>query len=77
MALFHTIFNLLGVLAFWRYKEKFANHLVRALPEEAQDHSLSDTHTPRERRYLADNMLRATDTALRASNQEIKRLIPS
>lgn len=74
LALFHTIFNLLGVLAFWRYKGKFANRLVRALPEEAQDHSLPDTRTPLEPMYLADNMLRATDTALRAANQEIHRL---
>ncbi|MDO5685962.1 MAG: Na/Pi symporter [Neisseria sp.] len=84
LALFHTLFNVLGVLIFWRQQSRLADLLQRWLPEPAQktllpqqsDVAPSPSLLPVQSaaRYLSPNMLRSGDAALRAAFKEVGHL---
>ncbi len=76
LAMFHTLFNLLGVIAFWKLQERFAQLLIRWLPDKAQStERLSDDNDQIIKPlYLNDNLLRLDDTALVAVEKEVQHL---
>ncbi|MCS4533397.1 Na/Pi cotransporter family protein [Neisseria montereyensis] len=75
LALFHTLFNGLGLLVFWRLQERLAASLLKWLPEKAEaGQLLPEGHQPVKSLYLSNNMLRAGDTALRAVFKEVGHL---
>lgn len=74
LALFHTLFNLLGMAAFWPFQARLADRLERWLPDKAAaglPESETEAVAPR---YLNDNMLRSGDTALQAVCRETEHL---
>ncbi len=74
LALFHTLFNGLGVAAFWKWQKRLAKSLCRWLPEKSKNGLLPESSEAVRPMYLHHNMLRSGDTALRAVFQEIGRL---
>ncbi|QEY24960.1 Na/Pi cotransporter family protein [Neisseria animalis] len=78
LALFHTLFNLLGVTVFWKQQERLAALLLRWIPDKPAEAELTsagrEKPEPVKPRYLNDNVLRATDTALLALAQETRHL---
>lgn len=75
LALFHTLFNGLGLAVFWKLQNRLAEQLVKWLPERAESsHLLPDGHRPVRAQHLSQNMLRSGDTAIRAVFQEIGHL---
>ena len=84
LALFHTLFNLLGLVVFWYLQKPLANALLKWLPEKSDAQLIAGElshpiakHEAGEfahARYLSTNMLRAGDTALQALFQEIRHL---
>ncbi len=74
LALFHTLFNVLGLAVFWKLQQKLADKLLQWLPDKAEASLLPEGSEPVRARYLNDNMLRAGDTAVRAVFQEVGHL---
>lgn len=74
LALFHTLFNGLGLAVFWKLQQRLADKLLQWLPEKAETSLLPESSTPVRARYLNDNMLRSGDTAVRAVFQEVGHL---
>ncbi|SUA44638.1 Na/Pi-cotransporter II-related protein [Neisseria zoodegmatis] len=76
LALFHTLFNGLGLAVFWKLQNRLAGQLMKWLPEKTEGtHFLpEDNRTPVRALYLSPNMLRSGDTALRAVFKEIGHL---
>lgn len=74
LALFHTLFNLLGLAVFWKLQPLLAAKLLHWLPDKAQAALLPEDSTPVRTHYLNENMLRSGETALRALFQETGRL---
>ena len=77
LALFHTLFNLLGLAVFWRLQTRLAALLQRWLPEREQTELLPAAANAAGKsvaRHLSPNMLRSGDTALRAIFQEVHHL---
>ena len=74
LALFHTLFNLLGVAAFWTQQQRLANWLVRVLPDKPEQGSRLTEQETEKPRYLNANLLHADETALVAVEQEVRRL---
>ncbi|EGY52259.1 Na/Pi cotransporter family protein [Neisseria shayeganii] len=74
LALFHTLFNGLGLAVFWKLQQRLADKLLQWLPEKAETSLLPENSTPVRARYLNDNMLRSGDTAVRAVFQEVGHL---
>lgn len=82
LALFHTLFNVLGVLVFWRWQTPLAHKLKQWLPERASLQDTSLLAEPHEMRpeaataalFLTKNSLRASDTAVLAVVNEIRHL---
>ncbi|WP_416191480.1 Na/Pi cotransporter family protein [Neisseria sp. CCUG12390] len=75
LAMFHTLFNLLGIAVFWKLQGRLAEQLRRWLPDKADaDVLLSENQAVLKPRYLHANLLRADDTALAAVEKEIYRL---
>lgn len=77
LALFHTLFNGLGLAVFWKVQNRLADQLMKWLPEKAETSSYflpEDNRTPVRALYLSHNMLRSGDTALRAVFKEIGHL---
>lgn len=75
LALFHTLFNLLGLVLFWKLQSRLATQLLRWLPDKSGEGNLLPAERQRvQLRYLNDNVLRAGDTAMRALFQEIRHL---
>lgn len=75
LAMFHTLFNLLGIAVFWKLQDKLAAFLQRRLPDKAQeDILLPENQAVLKPRYLSDNLLRADDTALVAVEKEVGHL---
>ncbi|UOO80731.1 Na/Pi symporter [Uruburuella testudinis] len=75
LALFHTLFNLLGLAVFWRLQGMLAALLQRWLPDKAgEDKLLPGSSRQVRARYLSGNVLRSGDTAIRAVFQEIRHL---
>lgn len=75
LAMFHTLFNLLGVAIFWKLQGRFAALLQRWLPDKAAEEVLlPENQAILAPRYLHENMLRADDTALVAIEKEVYHL---
>lgn len=91
LSLFHTLFNVLGVIVFWPMQEQLANLLRKWLPSQSQQSMLPQgakpdaeesvtasepTEVPTVKaRYLDKNMLLSGDTAVRAIFWETKHLM--
>lgn len=84
LALFHTFFNVLGVLVFWPMQERLAQLLRKWLPSKTTANLLPEEQAvvqPEKAeeavkaRYLDDNMLVSGDTAVRAIFWETKHLM--
>ena len=74
LALFHTLFNVFGVLVFWGWQKRLAMLLMRWLPDRPTAMLLPrgiDVVMPR---YLDANALLSNDIALRAVSKEIGHL---
>ncbi|XKE45248.1 Na/Pi symporter [Halomonas organivorans] len=67
LALFHTLFNGLGILLMLPFIPRLAGLLERWLPDPAR-------RDPAQARYLDDTALAHADTALTAMEQEARRL---
>lgn len=74
LALFHTLFNALGVVIFWKPQKWLANRLVKWLPEKRNDTILPADSNAIKSLYLNKNMLVSSDTAIRAVYQEMTHL---
>ena len=74
LALFHTLFNVLGVSVFWGIQQQFIEKLKFFLPDKKQKKQLPDDSEAVLPRHLHSNMLKATDTAIHAVIQEVQHL---
>lgn len=74
LALFHTMFNALGVAIFWKPQKWLADKLVAWLPEKASNNILPSDSNAIKPLYLNKNMLVSSDTAIRAVYQEMTHL---
>ena len=85
LALFHTLFNVLGVVVFWRLQSRLAAKLKQWLPDRAEQTLPTLIAEPHEMRpvnkkhgteamYLSKASLRASDTAVLAVVNEIRHL---
>ncbi len=74
LALFHTLFNVLGVAIFWRWQGQLANVLTRLLPDKVNTKFLPDGSQAVMPRYLDPNALMSADIALRAVSKEVHHL---
>ena len=85
LALFHTLFNLLGVVVFWPLQTQLANFLVKVLPEKAepsvliseereQPKTVTAPITQTRARYLNEASLASADAAAHAAVLELRHL---
>lgn len=81
LALFHTLFNAMGVLLFWPLQGRLATALVRWLPEVEEPQVLITDLAPAEpsvepthARYLNERALDSADAAASAVLQELRHL---
>ncbi|OOR88538.1 sodium:phosphate symporter [Moraxella caviae] len=74
LALFHSLFNIVGVMAFWRWQERLAALLVRILPDKSNIALLPDGSQAVLPRHLDANALLSSDIAMRAVSKEIRHL---
>lgn len=81
LALFHTLFNTMGVLLFWPLQGRLARALVRWLPERPEPQvlitELAVGHREPERtraRYLSERALDSADAAAGAVALELRHL---
>lgn len=84
LALFQTLFNIMGVLALWPLQSRLEHWMVQLLPEKDEPEVLiraaSTPPVTRIRqpvtraRYLTDAALTSTDTAMRAVARELQHL---
>ena len=84
LALFQTLFNVIGVLVFWPLQPKLAAWMQQLLPERDEPEVLiTAVSTPpvfrirqpvTHARYLTDAALTSADTAMRAVAQELRHL---
>lgn len=85
LAMFHTLFNGMGVALFWPWQKQLAERLVRWLPDPVEPAVLiSEIAMPEEKaapalpvttaRYLDENALASADTAAHAVVQELQHL---
>lgn len=79
LALFHTLFNVLGVLLFWPWQPQLAAALTRGLPDKAEPAVLIATQTEQaaeatQARYLQTSALQTTESAARAVAQELQHM---
>lgn len=80
LALFHTLFNGMGVLLFWPWQRQLANLLLRVLPERIEPAVLITELAPARpeelthARYLSDRALDSADAAASAVAQELQHL---
>lgn len=75
LALFHSLFNVFGVLVFWRWQGKLADTLTRFLPDKSPTAKLlPDGSKAVMPRHLDPNALMSADIALRAVSKEIRHL---
>ncbi|WP_372875183.1 Na/Pi cotransporter family protein [Pseudomonas sp.] len=79
LALFHTLFNAMGVSLFWPWQGWLASLLERWLPEREEPRVLiaevaEPATEPTHARYLDDSALASADTAASAVVQELQHL---
>lgn len=75
LALFHTLFNGLGVAVFWRWQDALAYRLTRFLPDKPAATVLPEGSQAVKPRYLDANALLSSDIAMRAVGKEIRHLM--
>lgn len=87
LAMFQTLFNVIGVLLFWPWQQRLEVLLCRILPDREEpsvliddkqtgQHSVVELREPiiTRARYLSDAALTSVDTASRAVVQELQHL---
>jgi len=83
LALFHTLFNALGVLLFWFWQDRLAILLLRWLPEIEEPEILIAElvvpeqqlePTPTRARYLEEEALDSVDAAASAVTRELRHM---
>lgn len=79
LALFHSLFNAIGILLFWPWQAALARALERWLPSVAEPPVLitaltSDVQPQIRARYLGDSALASADAAARAVVLELQHL---
>ncbi|MNO75485.1 Na+/Pi-cotransporter [compost metagenome] len=81
LALFHTLFNAMGVLLFWPWQGRLAQLLTRWLPEVEEPQVLITDMAPAQpeterihARYLNERALHSADTAASAVLRELQHL---
>lgn len=78
LALFHSLFNGLGVALFWPWQPAFARLLARWLPDPPQPlHLMREAaliNRARQSPYLTDAALQTADSATQAFGQELRHL---
>jgi phosphate:Na+ symporter len=85
LAMFHTLFNAMGVVLFWPWQTQLADRLVRWLPDPVEPAVLiSEIAIPEEKnipdvavtaaRYLDESALASADTAAHAVVLELQHL---
>lgn len=79
LALFHTLFNALGVLLFWPWQPQLASQLTRWLPDKVEPEVLIATQTEQaavatQARYLQPSALQTPESAARAVAQELQHM---
>ena len=84
VAIFYTLFNIVGLIAFWPFKGKLAillEKLIPSLPEPEQLVDFSGEYSENQieiettpSRYLLENALSSTQTATQAVLQELSHL---
>ncbi len=76
LALFHTLFNAIGVALFWPWQARLARWLQRWVPERAEPAPVAagGDGVPVRARYLSGQALDSADAAAAAVAQELRRL---
>lgn len=77
LALFHTLFNTLGVLLFWPWQPQLAALLTRWMPDKVEPEVLiAGEHAAEvtQARYLQSNALQTPESAARAVVQELQHM---
>lgn len=77
LALFHTLFNLIGVLLFWPWQARLVALLVRWLPERKEGGATGAAAQADEvlrAKYLSRQALGSADAAAAAVRQELRHL---
>jgi phosphate:Na+ symporter len=79
LAIFHTLFNAMGVLLFWPWLDRLTAFLEHRLPDHLEPAVLITDLVPQEMepsraRYLDESALASADTALRAVLHELQHL---
>ncbi|AUZ04187.2 hypothetical protein ADP71_03850 [Vitreoscilla sp. C1] len=80
LALFHTLFNVLGVMVFWNLQQKLANQLQAWLPSKPETSAaamVANTEAEPSKtsaKYLTKSNLRTADTAVFAVVNEVRHL---
>ncbi len=74
LALFHTLFNAVGVLLFWPWQPQFAAALQRWLPDVPEPPVLTQAAPVVHARYLNRRALLTVESALQAVSDELQHL---
>ena len=79
LALFHTLFNVLGVLVFWPWQKQLARALERWMPDPQEPEVLIATHTEQvaqttRARYLRPAALQTVESASSAVSKELQHM---
>ena len=79
LALFHTLFNVMGVIVFWPFQQQLARTLERWLPDPQEPAVLIATHTEQvahitRARYLKPASLQTVESASRAVSKELQHM---
>lgn len=74
LALFHTLFNVLGISVFWGIQDKFVAKLKQFLPDKKPKKHLPEDAEAVTPLYLQNNMLKSSDTAIYAVSKEMQHL---
>ena len=79
LAMFHTLFNVMGVLVFWPLQRQLAQALERCLPDTQEPSVLIDTQTQQatqitRARYLKPAALQTVESASKAVSRELQHM---
>ena len=79
LAMFHTLFNVMGVMVFWPFQQQLAKALERWLPDAHEPSVLIDTHTEQaaqitRARYLKPAALQTVESASKAVSRELQHM---
>lgn len=79
LAMFHTLFNVMGVLVFWPWQQQLARTLERCLPDPLEPEVLIATRPEQvlqttRARYLPAAALQTADSAISAVSKELQHM---